>query len=64
MASEDASEASSTSVPTTSSSVMAGVVLGGAALTMGLIAGVFYAYAVSVTLGLDRADDRTLVDGM
>ena len=28
------------------------------------IAGVFYAYAVSVRPGLDRADDRTLVDGM
>jgi uncharacterized membrane protein len=31
---------------------------------MGLIAGVFYAYAVSVMPGPDRANDRTLVDGM
>jgi uncharacterized membrane protein len=38
--------------------------LGAAALTMGLLAGLFYAYSVSVMPGLGQADDRTLVDGM
>ena len=41
-----------------------GLVLGAAALTMGLLAGLFYAYSVSVMPGLGQADDRTLVDGM
>jgi uncharacterized membrane protein len=36
----------------------------GATLTMGLIAGLFYAYACSVMLGLGRTDDRTFVDVM
>jgi uncharacterized membrane protein len=31
---------------------------------MGLLAGLFYAYACSVMPGLGRADDRTLVDAM
>ena len=31
---------------------------------MGLLAGLFYAYSVSVVPGLGQADDRTLVDGM
>jgi uncharacterized membrane protein len=42
----------------------AGLVLGAAALTMGLLAGFFYAYSVSVMPGLDDADDRTLIDAM
>jgi uncharacterized membrane protein len=41
-----------------------GASLVAAALTMGLMAGLFYAYACSVMLGLRRADDRTFVDGM
>lgn len=41
-----------------------GLVLGAAALAMGLLAGFFYAYSVSVMPGLAEADDRTLVDGM
>ena len=41
-----------------------GLVLGAAALTMGLLAGFIYAYSVSVMPGLGQADDRTLVDGM
>ena len=42
----------------------ADLALGAAALTMGLLAGLFYAYSVSVMPGLGEADDRTLVDGM
>jgi uncharacterized membrane protein len=42
----------------------AGIVLGAAVIAMGLLAGFFYAYAVSVMPGLTAADDRTLVDGM
>jgi uncharacterized membrane protein len=41
-----------------------GLVLGAATLTMGLLAGLIYAYSVTVMPGLGRADDRTLVDGM
>jgi uncharacterized membrane protein len=41
-----------------------GLVLGSAALTMGLLAGFFYAYAVSVMPGLGDAADRTLIDAM
>ena len=47
-----------------SSGRAAGLALGAAALTMGLLAGLFYAYSVSVMPGLGQADDRTLVDGM
>jgi uncharacterized membrane protein len=39
-------------------------VLGPAMVAMGLLAGLFYAYACSVMPGLGRADDRTLVDAM
>jgi uncharacterized membrane protein len=35
-----------------------------AVLTMGLMAGLFYAYAMSVMPGLAKADPRTLIDGM
>ncbi|MEC3913749.1 anthrone oxygenase family protein [Nocardia sp. CDC160] len=35
-----------------------------ATLTTGLVAGVFYAYAISVMPALHRADDRTLIDVM
>jgi uncharacterized membrane protein len=42
----------------------AGFVLGAAVLTMGLLAGLFYAYSVSVMPGLGDADDRTLIDAM
>ncbi|TCK01167.1 DUF1772 domain-containing protein [Nocardia alba] len=35
-----------------------------ALLSTGLIAGVFYAYAISVMPALGRADDRTLIDVM
>lgn len=41
-----------------------GLVLGAAMLAMGLVAGLFYAYACSVMPGLARTDDRTLVDAM
>jgi uncharacterized membrane protein len=41
-----------------------GLVLGAATLAVGLLAGFFFAYSVSVMPGLARADDRTLVDGM
>jgi uncharacterized membrane protein len=51
-----------TTAPRTKTS--SGLVLGAAVLTMGLLAGFFYAYSVSVMPGLGQADDRTLVDGM
>jgi uncharacterized membrane protein len=41
-----------------------GLVLGAALLATGLLAGFFYAYAVSVMPGLGRADDRAFVDSM
>jgi uncharacterized membrane protein len=41
-----------------------GGLLVAAALAMGLLAGLFYAYSVSVMPGLGQADDRTLVDAM
>jgi len=41
-----------------------GRVLGPATVGMGLLAGLFYAYACSVMPGLRRSDDRTLVDAM
>ena len=65
--SEDAAvEAGSetTRAPAQRRSDLIGVVLGAATVTMGLIAGFFYAYAVSVMPGLADADDRTLVDAM
>ena len=39
-------------------------VLGAAMVTTGLMAGLFYTYAVSVMLGLHRTDDRTFVLAM
>jgi uncharacterized membrane protein len=36
----------------------------GATLTVGLMAGLFYAYACSVMLGLGRSSDRTFVEAM
>jgi uncharacterized membrane protein len=39
-------------------------VLGAAALAMGLLAGLFYAFSCAVLPGLADAQDRTLVDGM
>jgi uncharacterized membrane protein len=39
-------------------------VLGAALVAMGLIAGLFYAYACSVMPGLANTDDRTFVDAM
>lgn len=41
-----------------------GVVLVVATVTMGLVAGLFYAYACSVMLGLRHTDDRTFIDVM
>jgi uncharacterized membrane protein len=35
-----------------------------ATITMGLIAGFFYAYACSVMIGLDRVDDHTFISTM
>jgi uncharacterized membrane protein len=43
---------------------VSGVVLVAAIAAAGLIAGLFYAYAVSVMPGLARADDRTFVTAM
>jgi uncharacterized membrane protein len=42
----------------------AGLVLGAAVLAMGLIAGLFYAYACSVMPGLGRASDKTALEAM
>jgi uncharacterized membrane protein len=36
----------------------------GAVITVGLMAGLFYAYACSVMLGLGRSSDRTFVEAM
>lgn len=43
---------------------IAGAVLLSSMVTMGLIAGVFYAFSCSVMPGLARADDRTFVEAM
>ena len=40
------------------------LVLGGAVVTMGLLAGLFYSYACSVMPGLHASADRTVVDAM
>ncbi|WP_326835811.1 anthrone oxygenase family protein [Amycolatopsis rhabdoformis] len=45
-------------------STVAGVVLVVAIVAAGLIAGLFYSYAVSVMPGLARADDQTFVTAM
>jgi uncharacterized membrane protein len=42
----------------------ADLVLGGAVIAMGLLAGLFYAFDVAVMPALTAADDRTLVDAM
>jgi uncharacterized membrane protein len=42
----------------------AGPVLGAAMVTMGLMAGLFYAYTISVMPGLASSDDRTFVIAM
>jgi uncharacterized membrane protein len=49
---------------TRSAGAAPGLVLAAATLTTGLVAGLFYAYAVSVMPGLGQADDRTVVDAM
>jgi uncharacterized membrane protein len=41
--------------------LLAGIVLVGAAITTGLVAGVFALYAHTIMPGLDRTDDRTFV---
>jgi uncharacterized membrane protein len=41
-----------------------GGALAAATLTTGLMAGLYYAYAISVTLGLSWTDDRTFVSAM
>lgn len=41
-----------------------GGALAAATLTTGLMAGLYYAYAISVMLGLSRTDDRTFVSAM
>jgi uncharacterized membrane protein len=40
------------------------LVLGGAVVTMGLLAGLFYSYSCSVMPGLHASADRTVVDAM
>ena len=40
------------------------IVLGGAVIAMGLFAGLFYTFTLTVMPGLTAADDRTLVDAM
>ena len=40
------------------------IVLGGAVMAMGLLAGLIYAFDVAVMPALAAADDRTLVDAM
>ena len=41
-----------------------GGALAAATLTTGLMAGLYYAYAISVMLGLSRTDDRTFLSAM
>ncbi|MEU4345906.1 DUF1772 domain-containing protein [Streptomyces sp. NPDC023838] len=43
---------------------LTGILLGAAALTMGLMAGLFFAFDVSVMPGLGKADDRTYATAM
>ena len=42
----------------------ADIVLGAAVIAMGLLAGLFYDWAIAVMPALTAADDRTLVDAM
>ncbi len=51
-------------LPTALGSAVRALTLAGATLTTGLIAGVFYAYAVSVNLGLAVQPDATYVAAM
>ncbi len=44
--------------------VLRGIFLVLTVITTGLIAGLYYAYSVSVMPGFKRADDHTIVDGM
>lgn len=46
------------------SETLGGAALVAATVAVGLVAGLFYAYACSVMLGLGQADDRTFVDAM
>jgi uncharacterized membrane protein len=48
----------------TSTLPLRSLVLVAATLAMGLMAGLFFSYAVSVMPGLARAEDRTVVDAM
>jgi uncharacterized membrane protein len=50
--------------PRTLGSAVRALTLGGATLTTGLVAGVFYAYAVSVNLGLAGQPDESYVAAM
>lgn len=43
---------------------LAGLLLGASAITLGLMAGLFFAYDVSVMPGLARSSDRTYVEAM
>lgn len=43
---------------------LTGILLGAAALTMGLMAGLFFAFDISVMPGLAKADDRTYATAM
>lgn len=48
----------------TGNSVLRGGVLGAATVAMGLMAGLFFAFSAAVMLGLNKTDDRTLVEVM
>ena len=50
--------------PTARGSALRGLMLAGATLTTGLVAGVFYAYAVSVNLGLAAQPDAAYIATM
>ena len=64
-------QTSRTALPPTAVSVgqsardrLTGVLLGAAALAMGLMAGLFFAFDISVMPGLAKADDRTYATAM
>lgn len=46
------------------SELLRGAILVAATISMGLMAGLFYAFAISVMPGLGRTDDRTFVGAM
>lgn len=59
------SSAATAAAPTVADATRtAGLVLGGAVLAMGLVAGLFYAYSCSVMPGLHGASDRTALEAM